>query len=123
MAIPPAPSTPPTSVRVSEVTFSSITVQWGPVDCIHRNGDITGYSVQYGSDIVSVSGDSSGGMYVISGLMPSTTFSIQVAAVNDGGIGKYSDSVTRKTVGMEGAFFVTHCIFFYALNSCDNSVI
>ena len=49
MCIPPAPSAPPTSVNVSDVTPSSITVQWGPVDCIHRNGDITGYSVQYGN--------------------------------------------------------------------------
>ena len=37
------PSAPPISVSVSEVTSSSITVQWGPVDCIHRNGDITDY--------------------------------------------------------------------------------
>ena len=55
IAIPPAPFTPPTSVSVSEVTSSSITVQWGPVDCIHRNGNITGYSMQYGSETVSVS--------------------------------------------------------------------
>ena len=52
MAISLAPSAPPTSVSVSEVTSSSITVQWGPVDCIHRNGDITGYTVR-----VSASGE------------------------------------------------------------------
>ena len=46
--LPPAPSAAPTSVSVSEDTSSSITVQWGAVDCIHHNGDITGYSVLYG---------------------------------------------------------------------------
>ena len=87
--IPPAPSASPSSVSVSEVTSSSITVQWGPLDCIHRNGAITSYSVQYGSETVSVTGNSSGGMYVISGLMPSTTYSIQVAAKTSAGTGPY----------------------------------
>ena len=91
-----APSAAPTSVRESEVTSSSITVQWGAVDCIHHNGDITGYSVRYG---VQGSGstqtrDISGGSATeatISSLMPSTTYYIQVAAVNSAGIGVYSD--------------------------------
>ena len=98
--IPPAPSASPSSVSVSEVTSSSITVQWGPLDCIHRNGAITSYSVQYGSETVSVSGDSSGGMYVISGLMPSTTYSIQVAANTSAGTGPYSTAIDQQTSGI-----------------------
>ena len=104
--IPPAPSASPSSVSVSEVTSSSITVQWGPVDCIHRNGAITGYSVQYGNETVSVSGDSSGGMYVISGLMPSTTYSIQVAAKTSAGTGPYSTAIDQLTSGMIQNFSV-----------------
>ena len=99
MTIHPAPSARPTSVSVSEVTTSSITVQWVPVDCIHRNGEITGYSVRYGSETVSVSGDSSGGMYVISGLMPSTTYSIEVAAETSVGTGPYSTAINQLTDG------------------------
>ena len=97
MAMPPAPSSPPSAVSVSEVTSSRITVQWGPVDCIHRNGDITGYSVQYGSETVSVSGDSSGGMHVISDLIPSTTYSIQVAAETRADTGPCSTAVDQLT--------------------------
>ena len=101
LSIPPAPSAPPTSVRESEVTSSSITVQWRAVDCIHRNGDITGYSVRYG---VQGSGstqtrDVSVTEATLSSLMPSTTYSIQVAAMNSAGIGVYSTSITAKTDG------------------------
>ena len=86
-----APSKPPCSVTAANTASASITVQWGPVECIHRNGDITGYSVQYGSETMSVSGDSSGGTYVI---MPPTTYSIQVAAETDAGLGPYSPPAT-----------------------------
>ena len=96
LSIPPAPSAAPTFVKESGVTSSNITVQWGAMDCIDRNGDTTGYSVRYG---VQGSGstqtrDVSGGSVTeatISSLMPSTTYSIQVAAVNSAGTGVYSD--------------------------------
>ena len=87
-------------MNVSNFTETSITVQWDPLDCIHRNGDITGYSVQYGGETVSVSGDSSGGIYVISGLIPSTNYSIKVAAENIVGIGQYSLEIYHMTAGI-----------------------
>ena len=99
----PAPSAAPTSGSVSAVTSSSITVQWEAVDCIHRNGDITGYSVRYGvvgsgsTQTVNVSGAS----VTISNLMSSTNYSIQVAAENSAGRGVYSDAITVDTVGEE----------------------
>ena len=91
----PAPSDPPTFVNTSDVTSSSITVQWGEVDCIHRNGNITGYSVRYGvqgsaeenRSVVMISG---GFSYEISGLTPSTNYTVEVAAVNSNDTGIYS---------------------------------
>ena len=50
--------------------------------------------------VVMVSGDSSGGMYMISGLTPSTTYTIEVAAVNSAGTGVYSDAIIELTWGM-----------------------
>ena len=94
-----APSAPPTSVSVSMVNSTAIAVQWGPVDCIHRNGDIIGYTVQYGRKTVSISGDAGGGMYVLSGLMPSSIYSIRVAAETSAGVGNFSDSVIANTGG------------------------
>ena len=44
-----------------------------------------------------VSGDSSGGMYVISGLSAATVYTVEVATVNIADIGEYSDLVTILT--------------------------
>ena len=102
MIFPPAPSAAPTSVSVSEVTSSNITIQWGAVNCIHRNGDITGYSVRYGvqgsgsTQTVSVSGGGAT-MITISELTPSTTYSIEMAAVNSAGTGVYSTPLAAET--------------------------
>ena len=101
-----APSAPPTYVNTSAVTTTSITVQWGAVDCINQNGNITGHSVQYGVQgsaeadrtVEMAIGDSSGGMYTISGLSVATVYTVEVAAVNSDGIGVYSDPITAQTL-------------------------
>ena len=107
LSILPAPSAAPTSVRESGVTSSTITVQWGPVDCIDRNGVITGYSVRYGVQgtaegdrtVKMATGDSSGGMYTISGLSAATVYTVEVAAVNSAGTGVYSSPIDQLTSG------------------------
>ena len=99
----PAPSAAPTSVSTFDVTNSSITVQWGLVDCIQRNGDITGYLVQYGvqesgsTQTMSVSGGATT-EGTISDLNAATTYSIEVAAVNSVGTGVYSNLTTTTTL-------------------------
>ena len=104
MSFPPALSAPPTSVRTSNITSSTIVLQWGPVECIHRNGDITGYSVRYGvqgsgsTQTMSVSGGVTYGT-TITGLIPFTTYSIEVAAVNTINTGEYSDPLSVITEG------------------------
>ena len=124
MAFPPAPSAAPTSVSVSEVTSSSITVQWMAVDCIHRNGDITGYSVWYGVQgssegdrtVEMFSGDSSGGMYQISGLSAVYVYSIEVAAVNSAGTGVFSNALIAETPDSKytiQSYFVNHGLCAY----------
>ena len=78
------------------VSSTSVTLQWGPVECRHRNGEITGYSVQYemvGSgnrQTVSVVGDTATET-TISGLESSSNYSIRVAAVNRVGTGVHSN--------------------------------
>ena len=76
------------------------------VPCIHHNGDLTGYSVQYrevwgkGTQTMNVSGGNAS-QTTISGLEPSKTYSIQVAAVNSAGVGLYSSPTYQLTLGNE----------------------
>ena len=115
-----APTGPPASVMTSS-TPNAITVEWGPVDCADSNGDITGYSVQYGegsgsTQTMPVSG---GGMteYTISGLTPSTEYTVSVAAVTTAGTGVYSDEKVQRT---EGEHF-PHCLFILnSVHAVDN---
>ena len=86
------PSAPPESVTADGMS-TSITVQWGSVPCIHQNGVITEYSVRYG---VEGSGSTqtmtaTGNGATISDLIPSTNYTVEVAAVNSAGVGDYSD--------------------------------
>ena len=61
---------------------------------------------------MSVSGDFSGGMYVISNLEPSTTYSIQVAAMNDDLIGPYSTALAQLTEGKYISVLVVYIISY-----------
>ena len=71
------------------------------MDCIHQNGDITGYSVRYavqGSETWEIK-NVSGGVATdvdITGLANNITYSFEVAAVNSAGIGVYSNPITSK---------------------------
>ena len=85
-------------VSLTFATFNYITLQWEMVPCEHRNGDITGYIVEYremgsvnaGSETVMSITGASVTEATISNLMPSTN-SIQVAAVNNAGTGVFSN--------------------------------
>ena len=101
-----APSAPPFSVMVTDVTSTTITVQWGAVEpCADQNGAITGYSVRYGEvgsserSVEMVSGDSSGGEATVSGLAPATEYEYEVAARTSAGTGVYSAVMTTLTSG------------------------
>ena len=96
-----APSAGPSSVSVVGVTSSTITVMWGSVPCIHQNGDITGYSVQYGimgsgnKDTVETSETE----ITLSSLTPETEYEISVAAVNTEGIGVSTNTSATTSAG------------------------
>ena len=50
------------------------------------------------STLKTATGDSSGGMYTISGLSAATVYTVEVAAVNSVGTGVYSDPISAKTL-------------------------
>ena len=98
-----APTGAPGGVSEGPVTANSITVQWGEVPCMDRNGVITGYTVE-----VTLSGmivatenvnDGSARRGTVSGLTPATEYTVTVAAVNSADYGPFSGGITITTAG------------------------
>jgi hypothetical protein len=74
---------------------------WGSVPCIHQNGDITGYSVQYravGSENKDTVETSETEITLLS-LTPETDYEISVAAVNTEGIGVSTNTSATTSAG------------------------
>lgn len=94
------PSEPPTSVVADTINSTSITITW-VVDCIHGNGNITGYYLRYGEHgekvFVTVIRIPDQTRYTIHGLSPATSYDIEVAVVNTEGAGNYSSPLTVET--------------------------
>ena len=89
-------SAPPAGLTAFNVVPTSFSVQWENVPCIQRNGDITGYSVQYG--VLGNGGMETLTMVVpdvlmtnLTGLVPDTSYLVQVAGVNGQGVGVYGE--------------------------------
>ena len=98
-----APTGAPDGVSEVYVTANSITVQWGEVPCIDRNGEITGYIVEArisGTLIRTVNvNDGSAREATVSGLNPTTAYTVTVAAVNSADSGSFSDGISITTAG------------------------
>ena len=125
----------PRSVTATVVNSTVISVQWDGLDpCRHVNGLIVLYRVQYtevASGVVQskdVAGewDVMNAVISLTGLTPSTNYSIQVAAVNEeGDVGLDSEPLTRQTSKFQDAV-VEMCDvhnFYYNYNffSCLSS--
>ena len=105
--------------------YFSIAVQWGAVDCTDRNGDITGYTVRYGvqgsgsTQTESVSGGAAT-QVTITGLTPSTSYVVDIAAVNSAGTGVYSEPLTVET-SVAGESIYTLIVLLWILQICNPS--
>ena len=95
----PAPNGAPQNFTNTLAESKSIGIVWETVPCPHQRGPITGYRLRYsnGTSIVNTSGEESR-HHVLTGLTPYTNYSVQVAAVNDGGTGPYSNPLTVETL-------------------------
>ena len=96
---------------------TNISIQWGEVDCVEHNGLITGYSVRYGtpsgSEITINGSDADSRDLVIHQLLIRTDYSIEVAAINEDGVGTYSSAVDTTTAvpqSMKSTCFSAVCL-------------
>ena len=110
-----APSAAPSSVFVSSVNDSSITVMWQMVQCIDLNGDITGYTTCY---VISDTNSlemcvPSGGdrTHVVIDVVPNSTYTIRVAAVNNIGTGPFSTEIVIETETDSKIWNIFYAIF------------
>ena len=96
----------PSNVTAISKSSTAILVEWeGLTQCGLVNGHVVGYRVQYGVQsgglvlTKAVTGNwSSGGETDLTGLTPSTNYTIAVAAVNkEETVGLYSDAIAIST--------------------------
>ena len=95
----PAPTGAPVEFTSTSVESRSLVVVWGTVPCLHQQGPITGYRLSYsnGTSILNTTEEESR-QHVLTGLTPFNSYSVQVAAVNDGGTGPYSTPLIVETL-------------------------
>ena len=69
-------------------------VTWDTIECIERNGIITGYTVVFQEQGgANVPGNTVNRTFSAGGLTPGTSYTFQVAGVNDVGTGIFSTTV------------------------------
>ena len=129
---PPAPSAAPADLIFLSSTSSSISIQWEAVPCIHRNGNITGYVIQYK--------EVDEGMFInemvtenqreanISGFTSSTLYDIRIAAVNSAGTGPFTSFIATtsgvyiKNLGEGSHYFKVHLRLCFSMQPCPWSL-
>ena len=90
----------PQNIVVKSVNPASLMVKFQQPSLIDRNGEISGYVIQYtrvGSQIVTSETVASGTTHTISGLLAYVNYSISVAAVNINGTGRSSNPVVQRS--------------------------
>ena len=99
--------------REGTVTTRSITIEWDELACIDRNGEIIGYIVEAraGGTLIRTMNvnDGSAREATVSGLNPSTAYTVSLQAVNSADSGPIR-SIAIETPGESVWFTVTYYI-------------
>lgn len=76
----------------------SISVSWDTIECIERNGPITGYAVRFHqTNGTIVPGMVTGQTFISNGLIPYSNYEFHVAGFNNNGTGPYTGTLTILT--------------------------
>ena len=82
----------------ANTTSSSVIVTWDPIACIERNGEITGYTVEFQEQGgARIPGEVMGQSFTADGLHPFTNYTFRVAGVNINGTGPFTNTTSIST--------------------------
>ena len=81
----------------TSIASSNITVMWDELSCVDRNGELTGYRIEYGTTTFDNMETVTGISFIATRLLPLTTYMFRVAAVNKNGTGQYSTRLITMT--------------------------
>ena len=95
-----APSGPPRNLQATEITESSVVIQWEEIDCLDQNGIIIRYEITLNGSLLS-STDPGQFTSSIFNLSPETSYIITVTGVNGADNGPTS-TITIRTAGRPG---------------------
>ena len=113
------PAAAPRDLVSITVLSTSITVGWNAVACIERNGVIDNYIVWFGVEggVQSNLTVDTTRTHSISGLSPSTRYSVSVAAMNSVGTGPFTATLIVETSGIVVTFKTSlhHCLHVYII--------
>ena len=90
-----APSAAPRDFTSHTVASTSISLTWKNIDCIQRNGVLTGFDIKYyrqvdGALATTIVGGSDTTSYTVGDLFPYSEYWFHIAAVNSEGLGPYN---------------------------------
>lgn len=92
------PTSPPLEVSVHRESDSEVLLTWSPPSIEHRKGEITGYKINcISEDGVHNCSTGTNGTTLstrIIGLVPGANYNIQIAALTEKGVGKWSSAYT-----------------------------
>ena len=114
-----APSEPPNNLTVTSFDFTNVSLQWDPVECSLRNGEIDGYSLMYyPSNDQSYSesiwiNDGRSSSFTLIGLQPQMTYTLRLVAVNDAVSTSDSIKYAVETVTTTVPFGIDYNLTFY----------
>ena len=94
-----APVGMPRNVSGDTIDSTSILIMWNDVNCIERNGKITGYSIHYQPvhySLLPMLSTTMNRSFTATHLIPHSNYMFQVAAVNVNGTGP-NETITLST--------------------------
>ena len=103
-----APSSPPQNVVVIDVDPASLRVTWQPPPLIDQNGPLVGYTISYHrtDDFLNTQSlGTTGNETIISGLDPFVSYSVQMYARNDRGLG-IASSIMNQVSGQDSKYIL-----------------